>query len=415
MLDRHPSREQLDRYVQDELPLPQRRRIGKHVSVCSFCQRREHRLLEESSQGAESYEASIRRAALGAATWLKRFEDESHHARELLAELLRDPGPDPLDRLRQAPQTLALKLLQLLKERCRSSWSHEPVKAVELAELEVVVAERLDEARCGSGVAADSRALAWADLGNSYRILSDLGAAEMALKKAVEHQRLSGDPLTESEILSILASLRRGQGRFDESFALFNRVLGIAREGDDRHREGRALIAKGTAMGDEALSGSGKFSQAVRILRKGVARLDLEVEPQQVVAARHNVLYFLAEAGRSREAEQLLEQERHLYQNLGSEVYFAKLHWLEGTIADGFGRLADAQVSLWKARELLSQQQLILETASVSLRLGLVLCKSGQRQKARSLVEEAVPVLETLGTYPDALAAKLLSLRLRSS
>jgi tetratricopeptide (TPR) repeat protein len=415
MLDRHPSREQLDRYVQDELPLPQRRRIGKHVSICSFCQRREHRLLEESSQGAESYEAAIRRAALGAANWLKRFEDESHHARELLAELLRDPGPEPLDRLQQAPQALALRLLRLLQERCRSSWSREPARAVELAELEVVVAERLDEARCGSGVAADSRALAWADLGNSYRILSDFGAAELALKRAVEHQRLSGDPLTESEILGILASLRRGQGRFDESFALSDRVIGIAREGDDRHREGRALITKGTAMGDQALSGSGNFSQAIRLLRKGMARLDLEIEPQQVLAACHNVLYFLSEDGRSREAEQLLEQERHLYQELGNEAHFARLYWLEGMIADSFDRLADAQVSLWKAREFLSQQQLILETASVSLRLGLVLCRGGQRQKARRLVEEAVPIFETLGTYPDMFAARLLSLRLRSS
>jgi tetratricopeptide (TPR) repeat protein len=145
-----------------------------------------------------------------------------------------------------------------------------------------------------------------------------------------------------------------------------------------------------------------------------MARLDLAVEPEQGLTARHNVLYFLSEAGRPREAEQLLEQERHLYQDLGREAHFARLYWLEGTIADSFDRLAEAQANLWKARELLSQQQLILETASVSLRLGLVLCRGGQRQEARRVVEEATPVFETLGTYPDVLAARFLALRLRS-
>jgi hypothetical protein len=83
-------------------------------------------------------------------------------------------------------------------------------------------------------------------------------------------------------------------------------------------------------------------------------------------------------------------------------------------IADSFDRLADARMHFWEARELLSQQQLILETASVSLRLSLVLHRGGQSHEARKLVEEAIPVLESLGTYPDALAARLLSLRLRS-
>jgi tetratricopeptide (TPR) repeat protein len=415
MWGQHPSREQLDRHVRDDLPLPQRRRIVKHLSGCSLCERRERRLSAEVSQSIPvSYEAAIQRAALGAANWLKRLEDESHHARELLAELLHEPGPEPLERLRQAPPALGLKLLCLLQEHCRASWSQAPVQAVELAQLEVAVAERLDETRCGSGVAADSRALAWADLGNSYRILSDFGTAELALNKAVEHQRLSGDPLTESEILSILASLRRGQGRYSESFATFDRVIQIARHGEDRHREGRALIAKGTALGDQALGGSGGFRDSIRLLRKGLTRIDPAAEPDLMLMAQHNILYFLTEAGRSREADQILRRNRHLYGSLGREVLLGRLHWLEGSIAEDLGRFGEAEMSLRKAREFVSHQQLVLETASVSLQLGLVLCKQEQRQEARILVEEAIPIFETLGTYPDALAARLLSLRLRS-
>jgi tetratricopeptide (TPR) repeat protein len=415
MLDRHPSHEQLDRYVQDELPLPQRRRIGKHVSICSFCKRREHRLLEEAPQGAESYEASIRRAALGAANWLKRFEDESHHARELLTELLRDPGPELLDRLREAPQELALKLLRMLQERCRSSWFQEPARAVELAELEVVVAERLDEARCGSGLAADSRALAWADLGNSYRILSDFGAAELALKKAAEHQRLSGDPFTESKILDFLGSLRNQQGRYSESFVSFDRSIEIARRGEDRCQEGRALIAKGTGLGAQAIHGMGGHRDAIRLLRKGMARIDPASEPILMLTARHNLIIQLNETGRSQEAAQMLWRYRHLYEDLGRETHFAKLYWVEGSIAESLGRLSEAEIHLRKARGILSHQQVVLDVASVSLQLCIVLCKQKRRQEAGRLLEEIVPVYEELGIHSKAFAARLLSLRLRSS
>jgi tetratricopeptide (TPR) repeat protein len=416
MLDRHPSREQLGRYIQDELPLPQRRRIRKHVSICSFCQRREHRLLEEESSQAEvSYEAAIRRAALGAANWLHRFEGESHHARELLAELLRDPGPEPLDRLREASQALALRLLGMLRERCRSSWFQAPAQAIELAELEVVVAERLDEARCGSGVAADSRALAWADLGNSYRILSDFGAAELALKKAVEHQSLSGDLLTESEVLSILASLRRGQTRFEESLALFDRVIGIAREAEDRHQEGRALIAKATAMGDRAMGGRGSFRESIRFLRKGLARIDPSADAELMLAARHNFLLFLAQAGKPREAEQLLKTQRDLYYDPGKESHVAKLCWLEGSIDAALGNLKKAETKYRVVKELLARQPLVLESAFASLELSLILCRQRRNREALTLVEEAIPVFELVEDEPVIAASRLLAFGLRSS
>jgi tetratricopeptide (TPR) repeat protein len=413
MFDQHPSREQLDRYVQDDLPLPQRRRIRKHVSVCSFCQRREHRLLEESSQGSVSYEAAIQRAAMGAANWFQRFEGESHQARELLSELLRDPSPEPLDRLRQAPQTLALKLLRLIQERCRSSWSQEPVRSIELAELEVVVAERLDEARCGSGVAADARALAWADLGNSYRIVADFGAAELALKRAAEHQRLSGDPLTECEILGFLSSLRDNQGRYAESVANCDLMLQIARQGEDCRWEGLALMAKGTVLGDQALVERGDFRSAIRTLRKGMVRIDPNSDSDLMLKMQHNVINFLNESGESREAAQTLQRNRHLYDVSGNTLV-TKLHWLEGSIAEGLGRVHEAERSLRKAWEILSEQELIREIACISLQLGLLLCQQGQRHEARRLVEEAIPIFDILGNYPKMAAARLLSLRLHS-
>jgi tetratricopeptide (TPR) repeat protein len=369
----------------------------------------------EASQNIPvSYEAAIQRAAQGAANWLKRLEDESHHARELLGELLRDSGPEPLDRLRRASPALSLKLLRLIQERCRAAWFEEPARALELAQLEVAVAERLDEARCGSGIAADSRALVWADLGNSYRILSDFRSAELALRKATEYQQLSGDPLTESKILGIQASLLKNQGRFEESLSLWDRVVKRAREADDRHLEGWALFAKGTTASTQAIAGRGNFRNSIRLLRKGLSRLNLTADQDLLLMVHHNMLVTLAEAGRPCEAEQILGRERHLYENLGKETFFAKLRWLEGSIDEGLGRLARAETAMRSAREQLQQQQRVLEWAVVSLQLSMVLCKQDRRGEARRLVEENIPVFDELGIYPKAFAARLLAHRLRS-
>jgi tetratricopeptide (TPR) repeat protein len=408
----HPSREQLERYVEDDLPLPQQRRMARHLSGCSLCERRERRMSAEVSQRIPvSYEGAIQRAALGAFNWLKRLEDENLHARDLLAELLHDPGPEPLDRLRQASPALSLKLLRLLQERCQSSWFKEPARAVELAELEMAVVNQLDEARCGSALAADSQALAWADLGNSYRILGDFQRAEMALMKAAEYQRLSGDLLTEAKILAFKASLRKQQGRYAESFTNYDRVIGIARLGGDRHLEGQGLIGKGNALAEQPIAGMDDLHSSIRLLRKGMARIDATSESALMLMAQHNLANQLNVAGKSQEAEQILGRNRHLYEDLGG---FAKLHWLEGSIAESLGHIQKAEMSLRKARELLSHLQLVPGVAAVSLQLCMVLCKQDKRQEAGQLLEGIVPVFEELGIYNKAFAARLLALRLRS-
>ncbi len=416
MWGHHPTREQLDLHLRDELPLPQRRRVARHVDNCQICLRRVQRLDEDISPGAAraGYEAAIQKAARGASSWLRRFEQESQPARHLLGELLQNPDSEILETIRSAPQELGLKLLRLVQERCRSAWLQEPARAVDLALLEIAVAERLDEARCGSGLVADSRALAWADLGNSYRILSDFRMADLALNEAIEYHRNSGDPSTESEVTGFQASLRRSQGRFKEAFVLFDRVIRIARESDDRHWEGKALIAKGTAIGDQAMGGRGDFQEALRLLRKGLARIDPSAAPDLALAAQHNLLFFVTESGRPEEAAKGLEQSRNLYEDLGNKSQQAKLRWLEGSIDASLGRLSAAAAGLNAVREMLSEQGLVLDSAFAALQLSLVHSRQGRLHDARVLLADAIPVFEAVGDEQVISAARLLAHRVRS-
>lgn len=156
----------------------------------------------------------------------------------------------------------------------------------------------------------------------------------------------------------------------------------------------------------------GDLREAIRLLRKGMARFD-PADLELRLRVQHNILNFLNEAGESQEAERILRQNRHLYDKLGNTGVI-KLHWLEGSIAEGLGRLPEAERSLRMAWEMSSQQKLIREAACLSLQLALLLGKRGQREEAWHLVEDAIPIFDALDNQPKMAAARLLSLRLRS-
>jgi tetratricopeptide (TPR) repeat protein len=416
MVGNHPDRESLTRYVRGELVHARKQRIRKHVSSCFVCQRRETKLSAEAEKELTfvDYEHAIKNAAEKTFTLLKSLDDEERGAAQLLSGLVESGPSEYLDRIGREPQFQSLKLFQLLQQRCRSAWVEQSTaRAIEFAQMGVAVASHLSESRYGSGLVADARALAWAYLGNLHRIACDRMKAEQALRIALEYQELSGDPLTKNEILLFLASLRRSQECFDECDALYEQVIEICREGEDRQGEGRALISKGTALADRTLGEINGRREAIRLLRKGLARIDPSADPDLTLAARHNILYCLAESGGAHEAHQMLKKERHLYLGTGESVHLAKLPWLEGIIAEGLDRLSESQALLWKSREILDEGQRSLDAAFVSLRLGFVLSRQGRRREAKRLVEEIIPIFESLNVSRPASAARLLFLRLR--
>ena len=205
------------------------------------------------------------RGAGRAAERLTGILEEIDRAAVLLGELLAESEPDRRHLIETQPGLQALQLCELLLAKSRDAWFTDAAVAVETAELAVAVSGRLDTERYGESLIEDVRARAWACFGNALRISSDLRRAEEALRTAEEHSREGGeDAYTSAEILSFKASLRNSQGRFDEAAALLDAVIGVYREARDRHREGRALIQKGTAR-----SYSGRHSEAIRLVRRG--------------------------------------------------------------------------------------------------------------------------------------------------
>lgn len=407
----HPSRPLLAGYWRDELPHPKRRRIARHVSTCPVCQRRVNQLEKEAEKAIPiEYDGAFKRAVELARALQQGVDEEARHAKLLLSEILDHPEGGRLDLIVQDPRFHALKLCQQLQDRSRSDWFVDPARSLESARLAAAIADQLDEGRYCRSLVVEARARAWALLGNAYRICCDWHGAEQALERAMELQRLTGDPLVEGDVLCFAASLRNSQDRPEECLHFLDRVLEISREAGDSHQEARALTLKGLAMED-----AGRSLDALRFQRKRMSRIDSVADPRLSSAAHHNLLTSLVKLGRFHEAQQLLEKERRLYFDEDGTRSPAKLYWIEGLIDEGLGRLEMAAVHLFKVRESLIERQMWREWALASLHLATVLSKQGRSPEARRMAEESIPIFDSLGLHVRSIAARIVYLRLKGS
>lgn len=359
---------------------------------------------ERNSDPEKKYEPALDAALERAGDRLEEIHREIESAAGLLEELAATPAPERPERIRTEVRFHAFKLCDLLLKRSRESWFRDPARAVELAKLAVEIADWLDAGYYGESLVEDERATAWAHLGNAYRIASDLRSAEEALLRAEEHHKRSGeDVLTGAQILSFLASLRTSQGRFEEAVEILNQAVSVYREARDRHLEGKALIQKGIASGL-----GGRPREAIRQIRRGLQRVNVIDEPQLLVSAQHNLIWFLNDSGQHLEASGALEKTRNLYLALGEQTHLIRLRWLEGRIARDLGRLDQAETALREARDGFIERGIGFDAARVSLDLATVYLRQGRTADLKRVAAEMVPVFESRDVHQEALAALLL-------
>jgi tetratricopeptide (TPR) repeat protein len=195
--------------------------------------------MSESTSNDEHRQAIDRAAQEAAGGREEALSGEIDEAVALVGELLARPGAERQELIQEA-RFHGIKICQLLLERSEELWCDDAGSAVEVARLAVEISGRLDARWYGKGLVEDMQAMAWAVLGNSCRVASDLRSAEEALDRADAHlERSGGEAYTEAEILSFRASLRSSQCRFCEAVKLLDRALAIYRSAKDRHFEAR--------------------------------------------------------------------------------------------------------------------------------------------------------------------------------
>lgn len=418
---RHPSDESLAAFMRGNLPRDEAREVVRHLlSGCVSCRKttgawwpseltrgREAAKVvsfeERETPAAHDYRPMFSRVARTLAARERDFAAERRATPDLRGELLALPHNERLERIAGDPRYSSWALVESLLGESREHASGEPADAVAFAELATAIAERLDEGRYSAAAVHDLRARAWGQLGSALRIQNRVWDAQKALDTARKHlERGSGDPAERCRLLVLQAALYGELKRFDEAFALLDRVIGLAERCGEEHLQGSALIRKArlAAQRDDQES-------AVELLRQGVALIDPDEDPRLVLVAGHNLVHMLADTGRYDEARERLDETRALHLQFGGRMDHVRFRWLEAKVYQGLGWLEQAAALYEEVRSSFIAEGLGYDVALVSLELAAVYSQRGDGEQVRRLAEEMLPLFSSQKAHQEALAALL--------
>ena len=467
MADEHPSRELLELFLGDELPPIERREIVRHLLTgcprCTDATReiwaaaggpepgrigRRHRAepsapAEDAAQPTShpaSYRGVVERAAERGRRRERELREERAAAPGLATRLLRAPAGRRRAMIERDHRLATCGLADLLLTR--SGEADEPAHGVELAELALAVAERLDRERCGATVASEVVLRAWAALGEARRRGGDLEGAERALAAAQAQLRLAAaggdaeDPAGErAELLVLAGALARDRGRLAAAAPFLARAVAAARSTEEPRLLARALLTRGLAL---AAAGGGE--EAVEALREGT-ELAAEIETPSggnlaggrlLAAGLDRLVELLAAQGRGAEAARDLERLRPLAGRLGA-VGGARLDWLAAKVAlagerpaagsdphpaarsEEVERAASAEEALLAARDAYLGLGRGREAALVSLDLALLYLRHRRAPDLRGLGGELYPIFAARDLPREALMALVVFRRAAES
>jgi hypothetical protein len=284
--------------------------------------------------------------------------------------------------------------VEALLQRAWSLRHDDPEEMRRTARLAVITASGLSSQ-------TDLLSRAWAVYGNACRIAGDLTEAQQALDRAAEILGPeAGNPEDRARLYELQASLESARGRYDLALAAVDAAYALHQERGDRHMAGRALITKGLYTG-----WTGRSREAFRITQRGLDLVDETREPELVLAAIHNQIWFLVESGRLREARSLLGAHRD--ELATDEAQRLDLLWLEGRIRAGLRDERRALLDLEAAEQGFAAVGRRSQAANVKLDQAAIHIRLGDSARALSLVraaEEAFLQIEAPQSTHMALA-----------
>lgn len=424
----HPSQETLRRFLLARLSDEEESGVGEHVrgggAPCERCLFAARELLPEvdfgtgeavrvfvrdlylpdevaREPGDEALEQVIRQA------FQVRFvlDREADLAPALVRELEARHPAARRETVRTAPRYQLWGLSEELGEASRRAAFTDVVRALELAELAVEVADALDVRLYLPRPLSDRQALARAFLGNARRVASDLFGADRAFHVGLRFlDDGTGADLHRADFSVLLASLRIDQARYSEARRLLEEARRVYEHEEETERVGRVLLQLGLCAGY-----SGDAREAVGLFARAEELLAASEDERLRLQARHNELLWLVEAGEGLEALARYERARPLYARFADDdTAELRRRWLEGRIHASLGDVETARTALEEVRETAGHRELAYEAAMVSLDLAILHLDRGDLAAVRRLAGELVPVFRSRDLHCHALAALTL-------
>lgn len=337
-------------------------------------------------------------------------------APELLTELMRYRFVDQCHLIRAHRRFVSWGLCELLCRESKRLTVIDPARAIEAAELAVVISDLLKEKEIEAEESPrhlyQLRGYAWAHDGNARRVAGDLRNADESFAIAdawwEAGESTVGDVLGyEPMILDLKASLRIAQRRFDEAFSTLDRLVAVHTNGrrpehQDRHLAGRALVFKGVVFAE-----MGEPENAIAVLQEAEELVDAQRDPRLFLCLRHNLLLCLASIEDYQRAQRMLPQIAALCRQLGNPIDLLRLRWVEGRIAAGLGQMAAAVAIFQDVRQAFARHGIAYDAALVSLELTALYAQQGATAEVKELSLEIAGIFQVQEVPREALAALL--------
>ncbi|MFL6264345.1 MAG: hypothetical protein ACJ76Y_32050 [Thermoanaerobaculia bacterium] len=318
---------------------------------------------------------------------------------------------DRLHLIRTHRRFIKREVCELLCQESARLTTSEPERAIEAAELAVVVAELMK----GAGDCREPyqlRAYAWAHDGNARRVRGDLRNAEESFTIACDWWEAgtagAGDLFAyEPAILEHKASLRIAQRRFPEAFETLDRMFTLYMEGQraelrDNHLAGRALIKKAIVLIEMGCS-----EQAIGVLQEAEGLVDARRDARLHLCLRHNLLFCFANVEQYDAALAMLPEVTALCREIGNPIDLMRLRWVEGRIAADLGHIEEAMALFEGLRQEFAELSLAYDAALVTLDLTALYARQGAVAKVKALSLEMSRIFQAQDVPREALAALL--------
>jgi tetratricopeptide (TPR) repeat protein len=306
------------------------------------------------------------------------------------------------------PQMHTWGLYDTLLEAARRTASKKPEKASEVAGLALVVAMSLDKRIYGEERIADFKAAALAVRGNCKRIAQDFAGARADLEAAWELLEMgTGDALERAHVLRLGGAWNLNLGYLEKAEELLRKALNVYLRAGYDSMAGRALISQAQAIG------SCDPERAIQLLTEASRYIDSIKEPWIELCRRHDLAWYLNEAGRPMAAAEVLAASRRLYRKFRDPGIQAQLHWLEGRIHHSLGDHRKAERLLERAATNCLKRGLRQKYFFCSLDLATIVYARGNRTLALQICSHLYSMLDLWHMHTEKLAVLLFINSLR--
>jgi transcriptional regulator with XRE-family HTH domain len=358
----------------------------------------ERRRIDRAALGGGWTAAEILREELSRRKKRQKAAAAEQEAEELWALLKTATPQDRRDLVETFPGFWTCALAARVCEESRRAAAHRANKARELAELALLIAERLP----GETLRSRTNGYCWGHWSNALRVANDFDGANEAFTRAWELWQAGAaadcELLPEWRLLSLEASLRREQHRFLEALDLLDQAR--AAIGDDAPAVARIILQK-----EHVFDVMGDSEGALAALEEAAPFVEASGDLDLLFSLRFNLAADLCLLERYGEAATLLPHVRELAVEQANELDLIRVSWLDARIAAGQGRDEQAIGGLEQVRRDLEDHKLPYDAALASLDLAMLWLKGGRTAEVKELALEMEPIFRAKKIHREALAA----------